>query len=243
MLLRQEVANNVSETFESFDDMGLREELLVSFSAIKCQFFDNNRAHAAGHLWFVHVPMCLIVGHLIQCAAYGFEKPSAIQQRAIVPIIKGRDTIAQAQSGTGKTGTFAVAILQRLDVDVQECQALILAPTRELAQQIQKVSVNAQCEGLFASAMVQVASAIGDYMKVKVHACVGGTAVREDVAILREVRDVASSADRGKFEIVSRAGRSRRRGHTRPGVRHGVSACVLELDALTRSSCRYNAVH
>ena len=72
-------------------------------------------------------------------AAYGFEKPSAIQQRAIVPIIKGRDTIAQAQSGTGKTGTFAISILQRLDMDVQECQALILAPTRELAQQIQKV--------------------------------------------------------------------------------------------------------
>ena len=60
-----------------------------------------------------------------------------------MPIIKGRDTIAQAQSGTGKTVTFAVAILQRLEVEVQECQALILAPTRELAQQIQKVRVPA----------------------------------------------------------------------------------------------------
>jgi translation initiation factor 4A len=72
--------------------------------------------------------------------SYGFEKPSAIQQRAIVPVIKGKDVIAQAQSGTGKTGTFAISILQRLNIEENECQALILAPTRELAQQIAKVS-------------------------------------------------------------------------------------------------------
>merc|ERR1712142_1381504 len=69
--------------------------------------------------------------------AYGFEKPSAIQQRAIVPCIAGHDVIAQAQSGTGKTATFAISVLESLDVNVKECQSLILAPTRELAQQIQ----------------------------------------------------------------------------------------------------------
>jgi translation initiation factor 4A len=46
--------------------------------------------------------------------AYGFERPSAIQQRAIMPIITGRDVIAQAQSGTGKTATFSISILQRV---------------------------------------------------------------------------------------------------------------------------------
>lgn len=71
--------------------------------------------------------------------AYGFEKPSAIQQRAIMPCIQGRDVIAQAQSGTGKTATFSISILQQIDTSIRECQALILAPTRELAQQIQKV--------------------------------------------------------------------------------------------------------
>merc|ERR1711976_211933 len=71
--------------------------------------------------------------------AYGFEKPSAIQQRAIRPIVKGRDVIAQAQSGTGKTATFSISILQCLDTQVRETQALILSPTRELANQIQKV--------------------------------------------------------------------------------------------------------
>ncbi|KAI8355917.1 P-loop containing nucleoside triphosphate hydrolase protein [Mortierella sp. GBAus27b] len=70
--------------------------------------------------------------------AYGFERPSAIQQRAILPVIKGHDVIAQAQSGTGKTATFSISALQKLDPNIKQCQALILAPTRELAQQIQK---------------------------------------------------------------------------------------------------------
>lgn len=71
--------------------------------------------------------------------AYGFEKPSAIQQRAIIPCIKGYDVIAQAQSGTGKTATFAVTILQQLEMGIKECQALVLAPTRELAQQVRRL--------------------------------------------------------------------------------------------------------
>lgn len=82
---------------------------------------------------------------------YGFERPSAIQQRAIMPCIRGRDVIAQAQSGTGKTATFSIAILQQIDTSLLDCQALILAPTRELATQIQKVVIalgdymNAEC--------------------------------------------------------------------------------------------------
>ena len=72
------------------------------------------------------------------CSA-GFEKPSAIQQKGIVPFGKGLDVIQQAQSGTGKTATFCAGILQNLDYNLMECQALVLAPTRELAQQIEKV--------------------------------------------------------------------------------------------------------
>jgi ATP-dependent RNA helicase len=68
-----------------------------------------------------------------------FEKPSAIQQRAILPIISGRDVIAQAQSGTGKTATFSISALQSIDTSVRETQVLVLSPTRELAQQIQSV--------------------------------------------------------------------------------------------------------
>lgn len=100
--------------------------------------------------------------------AYGFEKPSMIQQRAIIPMVMGRDTIAQAQSGMGKTATFVIGILQNIDTTVNKVQALILAPTRELAQQIQKV-----------------VDALGDYMKLRSRTCIGGTAVNQDVENFR----------------------------------------------------------
>lgn len=101
--------------------------------------------------------------------SYGFERPSAIQQRGIRPILDGRDTIGQAQSGTGKTATFVIGALQRIDYGNHQCQALILAPTRELAQQIQKVVL-----------------ALGDYLKIRCHACIGGTSVRDDIDRLRD---------------------------------------------------------
>jgi superfamily II DNA/RNA helicase len=67
---------------------------------------------------------------------YGLEKPAYIQERAIVPCIKGKDAIVQAQSGMGKTASLVISILQRIDRNNQNCQALILAPTRELAEQV-----------------------------------------------------------------------------------------------------------
>ena len=72
--------------------------------------------------------------------SHGLTFALAIQMRAIVPCTKGHDVIAQAQSGTGKTATFAISCLQNIDVELHATQALILGPTRELAQQIQKVS-------------------------------------------------------------------------------------------------------
>nr|DAD39747.1 TPA_asm: hypothetical protein HUJ06_014070 [Nelumbo nucifera] len=60
--------------------------------------------------------------------AYGFEKPSAIQQRAVLPIIKGRDVIAQAQSGTGKTSMIALTVCQMVDTSSRECVLKLLLP-------------------------------------------------------------------------------------------------------------------
>nr|GEY91317.1 eukaryotic initiation factor 4A-15-like [Tanacetum cinerariifolium] len=71
--------------------------------------------------------------------AYGFGKPSAIQQRGIVPFTKGLNVIEQAQSGTGKTATFCTGILELLDYNLVQCQAIVLAPILELANQIKKV--------------------------------------------------------------------------------------------------------
>ena len=67
--------------------------------------------------------------------SYGFEKPSPIQKRAVIPMTLGRDVIAQAQSGTGKTGAFTVSALQLVDHTKKETQAIILSPTRELSRQ------------------------------------------------------------------------------------------------------------
>ena len=117
----------------------------------------------------------------------GFEKPSAIQQRGIVPFTKGLDVIQQAQSGTRKTATFFSGILQQLDYSVVECQALVLAPTRELAQQIEKVM-----------------RALGDYLGVKVHACVGGTSVREDQRILSAGVHVVVGTPGRVFDMLRR---------------------------------------
>lgn len=96
--------------------------------------------------------------------SYGFEKPSVIQQKAILPVLEGHDTIAQAQSGTGKTGTFCIAALQMLDLDDPSTQVLIMAPTRELALQI-----------------FNVLRHLSHFMNVTMHCCVGGTALQEDM--------------------------------------------------------------
>jgi len=119
--------------------------------------------------------------------SYGFEKPSAIQQRGIKPILDGRDTIGQAQSGTGKTATFVIGCLQRIDFGLKECQGLILAPTRELANQIQKVAL-----------------ALGDYSKVRCHCCIGGTSVRDDIDKLREGQHLVVGTPGRVFDMIGK---------------------------------------
>ena len=119
-----------------------------------------------------------------------------------MPILSGRDSIVQAQSGTGKTGTFAISILQRLDVRLQQPQAIVLAPTRELATQSRDVRARGRSLAPLRhlhqshyphliwlppppSTPIQVIAEIGKHMAVRVHACIGGTAVSEDAAALR----------------------------------------------------------
>jgi translation initiation factor 4A len=71
--------------------------------------------------------------------AYGYEKPSPIQRKAIRPVIAGRDIIGQAQSGTGKTATFTIGSLSKIDLSLNETQVLIMSPTRELCTQTANV--------------------------------------------------------------------------------------------------------
>ena len=74
--------------------------------------------------------------------SYGFENPSPIQKKAIYPMIKGNDIIAQAQSGTGKTGAFSISTLQLINTKSNTTQAMILSPTRELSRQTFEVIKN-----------------------------------------------------------------------------------------------------
>lgn len=119
--------------------------------------------------------------------AYGFERPSAIQQRAIKPIIQGRDVIAQSQSGTGKTAVFSIGILQVLDTTSNETQALALSPTRELAEQTQKVLL-----------------ALGDFMNVQCHACIGGKSIGEDIRRLDFGVQVVSGTPGRVYDMIRR---------------------------------------
>jgi len=119
--------------------------------------------------------------------AFGFEKPSLIQQKAIVPLIAGEDLIAQSQSGTGKTATFSIAILERIDPAIRQCQALVLAPTRELAIQIN-----------------QVMSSIGQYTKYRTHVSIGGTNLRDDSRILREGIHIVVGTPGRIYDMIQR---------------------------------------
>ncbi|ODQ60189.1 hypothetical protein WICANDRAFT_68716 [Wickerhamomyces anomalus NRRL Y-366-8] len=118
---------------------------------------------------------------------YGFEAPSAIQSRAIMQIISGRDTIAQAQSGTGKTATFSIGMLEVVDSKNRETQALVLSPTRELAIQIQNVI-----------------KALGDYMNIQCHACIGGTNVGGDIKALAKGQHIVSGTPGRVLDVIKR---------------------------------------
>ena len=96
--------------------------------------------------------------------ALGFEQPSVIQQKAILPVIHRHDVIAQAQSGTGKTATFSIGLLNRIDETLKQTQGLVLAHTRELALQI-----------------FNVMKGLSQYMDVTYNLSVGGTQIKDNI--------------------------------------------------------------
>uniref|UniRef100_A0A7S1B6M8 RNA helicase n=1 Tax=Corethron hystrix TaxID=216773 RepID=A0A7S1B6M8_9STRA len=103
------------------------------------------------------------------------------------PIIRGRDVIAQSQSGTGKTAVFSIASLQILERNQRESQVLILSPTRELAEQT-----------------ARVVSSLGDFMNVRCHACVGGKSMGADIQALDGGAQVVSGTPGRVFDMIRR---------------------------------------
>ena len=102
--------------------------------------------------------------------AYGFESPSPIQKKSILPILKGKDVIAQAQSGTGKTACFAISSIELVDATHQTTQAIIMSPTRELSSQIKNV----------------VDALAINITNFKSQLLVGGTHTENDISILKQ---------------------------------------------------------
>lgn len=100
---------------------------------------------------------------------HGFEKPSPIQQKAIVPIKNGNDVLAQAQSGTGKTAAFSIGAMCHIDPALKKPQVLVLVPTRELAQQIE-----------------YVASHLGIHFPLTVYSATGGTPISSDLRAMEK---------------------------------------------------------
>lgn len=102
--------------------------------------------------------------------AHGFEKPSPIQSKAIYPMLQGSDLIAQAQSGTGKTGSFTVGALSKVVISENSNQVLIMAPTHELAHQITTV----------------IHSLSGMMTGIRIKTIVGGSSIDEDADEMRK---------------------------------------------------------
>lgn len=99
--------------------------------------------------------------------SHGFEKPSPIQQKTILPLIEKKDVIGQAQSGTGKTGAFSIGSLQHVNKKENYTQVLILSHTHELAKQ-----------------NFDVITEIATFMKIRTHILIGGVPVDKDRDIL-----------------------------------------------------------
>jgi len=99
--------------------------------------------------------------------SYGFEKPSRIQEKAIVPIRERKDILAQAQSGTGKTGAFTIGSMSVIDPAINNPQVFVLVPTQELAKQIYNVAKN-----------------IGSFIPVNCYCATGGTPIKDDITAI-----------------------------------------------------------
>ena len=121
--------------------------------------------------------------------AHGFEQPSQIQQKAIMPIAEGRDLLAQAQSGTGKTGAFCIGSLCRVDPNLNQIQVIVLAPTRELSDQIKKV-----------------ATAISSFLLKpdSVYGATGGTPLRDDIKAIEKGCQFLVGTPGRIFDLMSR---------------------------------------
>ncbi|MEA2494907.1 MAG: ATP-dependent helicase DeaD [Thermoleophilaceae bacterium] len=117
----------------------------------------------------------------------GYEKPTPIQEQTIPALLQGRDIIGQAQTGTGKTAAFGLPLLEYIESDSAEVQALVVTPTRELCIQV-----------------TQALRAYGERKGVNVVACFGGAPIRTQMAQLKEGAQVVVGTPGRLMDLISR---------------------------------------
>jgi translation initiation factor 4A len=118
---------------------------------------------------------------------HGFTQPSKIQIKGIGSINSGRDCILQSQSGTGKTATYLLGVLNRLVPEDKFCQGLIITPTRELATQVMEVALN-----------------LSKYTEYKFAKCTGGSDVMQNITDLKTSNVVIGTVGRIFHMITER---------------------------------------
>jgi len=118
---------------------------------------------------------------------YGFESPSQIQKVAIKQLISGRDIISMSQSGTGKTGAFAISTLHLVDAKLNKPQVLVIVNTRELAMQIGSVY-----------------KGLSEYMNVKIHISIGGVRPADEERVFRKGVQVVIGTPGRVFDMITR---------------------------------------
>src|SRR4051794_30031222 len=126
--------------------------------------------------------------HILRTIAeLGFTEPTAIQEQAIPELLAGHDVIGQAQTGTGKTAAFGLPLLQYLDPDSEEVQAIVLTPTRELCIQV-----------------TQALRAYAEHLPVEIVAIFGGAPIRSQQAQLRAGAQVVVATVGRMKDLISR---------------------------------------
>ena len=110
---------------------------------------------------------------------YGFKNPSKIQIKGISAISTGRDCLLQSQSGTGKTGTYLLGVLNQIDLKKKYCQILVMVPTRELAEQV-----------------VYVCSSFIKYTNIRMASCIGGTNIEHNINTLKYANIIIGTTGR-----------------------------------------------
>uniref|UniRef100_A0A3Q4HBP4 RNA helicase n=1 Tax=Neolamprologus brichardi TaxID=32507 RepID=A0A3Q4HBP4_NEOBR len=118
----------------------------------------------------------------------GWEKPSPVQEESIPIALSGRDILARAKNGTGKSGAYLIPLLERIDLKKDHIQAIVMVPTRELALQMSQISI-------------QLSKHLGG---VKVMATTGGTNLRDDIMRLDETVHVVIATPGRILDLIKK---------------------------------------